>query len=88
MKAPLFAAAALSIAMLTPAFAGDRLNVPADQWLSPSALTDKLTSQGYKVHKIETDDGTYEVDMTDKNGVLIEADVHPATGEILPGYDD
>ena len=88
MNAPLLAAAALSIAMLTPAFAGDRLNVPADQWLSPSALTDKLTSQGYKVHKIETDDGAYEVDMTDKNGVLIEADVHPATGDILPGYDD
>ena len=88
MKAPLFAAAALTFAMLTPASAGDRLNVPADQWLSPSQLTEKLTAQGYKVHKIETDDGTYEVDLTDKNGVLIEAHVHPATGEILVGYDD
>ncbi len=88
MKAPLFAAAALTLAMLTPASASDRLNVPADQWLSPSQLTEKLTAQGYKVHKIETDDGTYEVDLTDKNGVAIEANVHPATGEILLGYDD
>lgn len=68
--------------------ASNRLNVPRDQWVSPSRIAEKLAAQGYKVHKIETDDGAYEVDMTDKNGVLIEAHVHPATGELLPGYDD
>lgn len=69
-------------------WSGNRLNVPRDQWLAPSQMAEKLAAQGYKVHKIESEDGTYEVDLTDKNGVLIEAHVHPATGEILPGYDD
>ncbi len=67
---------------------GKRLNVPADQWLSPSAVIDKLTAEGYKVRKIESDDGAYEVEMTDANGVRIETYVHPATGKLMPGYDD
>ena len=33
-------------------------------------------------------DWAYEVEMTDKNGVRIEAHVHPETGELLLGYDD
>lgn len=65
-----------------------RLNVPADQWMSHTELTDKLTAQGYKVREIESDDGAYEVKVTDKNGVRVEMYVHPATGEVLPGYDD
>lgn len=67
---------------------GNRLNVPHSEWLGPSEMAEKLTSQGYKVHKIESDDGAYEVDATDKNGVYMEVHVHPTTGEILPGYDD
>lgn len=51
-------------------------------------MAEKLASQGYKVHKIEADNGAYEVDMTDRNGVLMEVYVHPATGDVLPGYDD
>ena len=48
----------------------------------------ELGAQGYKVSKIESEDGAYEVEMTDKDGVRIETHVHPATGELLPGYDD
>lgn len=65
-----------------------RLNVPADQWLSPSEIATKLGDKGFRVVEIETDDGAYEVEMIDKNGVKIEAHVHPATGELLYGYDD
>lgn len=74
----------------TPALAGDgpRLNVPRDQWLSPAQITDKLSAQGYQVREIETDDGAYEVDMVDKNGVRIDVHVHPATAELIPDYDD
>jgi len=84
------AAVALSILAGTAAYADhhQRLNVPRDQWLSPSQVSEKLAAQGYKVTEIETDDGTYEVDLVDKNGTRIEAHVHPATGELLIGYDD
>lgn len=92
MKAFLIASV-LAVVSATSATASDdsnsnRLNVPRDQWVSPSQMAEKLAAQGYKVHKIETDDGAYEVDMTDSNGVLMEVHVHPATGDVLPGYDD
>lgn len=70
------------------AFGGKQLNVPHAEWLSPQEITGKLVDKGYKVREIETDDGAYEVDMVDKNGVRMEVHVHPATGEILVGYDD
>ena len=44
--------------------------------------------KGYKVIDIEIDDGAYEVELTDKNGVRVEGHVHPETGELLLGYDD
>lgn len=67
---------------------GDRLNVPHDQWLSPTEIVDRLSAQGYKVREIGADDGAYEVEMVDKNGTHVETYVHPATAELLPGYDD
>jgi hypothetical protein len=70
------------------AFESNRLNVPKDKWLSPTEITEKLDQKGYRVTEIEVDDGAYEVEMTDKNGVRIEAHVHPATGELLLGYDE
>lgn len=66
---------------------GNHLNVPRDQWLSPAEIADKLSAQGYEVYEIETDDGAYEVEMA-KNGTRMEVHVHPATAEILVGYDD
>ncbi|WP_108682736.1 PepSY domain-containing protein [Methyloceanibacter sp. wino2] len=64
----------------------NRLNVPRDQWLAPSEIADRLSSKGYKVTEIEADDGAYEADVV-KNGTRMEVHVHPATGEILVGYD-
>ncbi len=95
-KTTLIAAAALALAFAVPAVAYadfdlvayNRLNVPQDQWLSPSEIADKLAGQGYKVLEIESDDGAYEVEMLDKNGVKVETHVHPVTGALLPGYDD
>jgi hypothetical protein len=74
------------------AFADDhhknRLNIPAEKWLSTSDVIQKLTAQGYKVTKIEADDGVYEFDAIDANGVRIEGHANPATGDVLTGYDD
>jgi len=78
------------LAAATPAMSasGTRLNVPADKWMSPAELKANLKDQGYDVREIETDDGAYEVEMTDKDGTHIEAYIHPETGEILKNYDD
>jgi hypothetical protein len=91
----LLSAIIISAAIAVPAavLAGDdhrdgRLNVPHDKWLSPGQISEKLDQKGYRVTEIEVDDGAYEVEMTDKNGVRIEAHVHPETGELLLGYDD
>ena len=66
----------------------NRLNVPRAEWKSPVEIKDQLVAAGYNVREIESDDGAYEVDVIDKDGVNMEFHVHPATGEILPGYDD
>ena len=81
-----------AIGLSTAATAGDntrgRLNVPAADWKSAAEIKDKLVSAGYTVREIEKDDGAYEVDVIDKDGTRMEFHVHPATGEILHGYDD
>jgi hypothetical protein len=85
-------ALAVGLAAVTPAFAGDdyagRINVPREQWLSVNDVIKKISDQGYKVTKVEVDDGTYEFEGTNADGVYVEAHVHPATGAILLGYDD
>ncbi len=84
--------AAVALGFGTAAMATDdnskRLNVPSADWKSETEIKDKLVSAGYKVREIETDDGAYEVDVVDKDGVRMELHVHPATGELLRGYDD
>jgi hypothetical protein len=81
-----------AIGFAAPAFASNddagKLNVPAAEWKSVAEIKDKITAAGYTVREIETDDGAYEVKVVDKDGVRQELHVHPATGEILKGYDD
>lgn len=85
----LLAAAGLALsASVAFADAANRLNVPRGEWLSVAQVTEKLQAQGYTVREIESDDGAYEVELTSKDGLRIETHVHPATGEIMNGYDD
>jgi hypothetical protein len=65
-----------------------KVDVPREQWLSIGQITDKLTAQGYQVRKVKAEDNGYEVDAVDKNGMRLEADIHPVTGEILKSEDD
>jgi hypothetical protein len=90
-KALKLTAAVVLMGIATPALAdhhGARLNIPAEKWLSASEVIQKLKAQGYAVTKIEADDGAYEFDATDSNGVRIEGHANPETGEVLVGYDD
>ena len=80
---------ALGLAAVTPVFADDnRPNVPPEQWMSVDDVTQKLTSQGFQVRKIEADDGSYQFEGTNADGDDVQARVHPGTGEILRGDDD
>ena len=72
-RLPLLPLIAAAIGLSTAVMAGDdnhgRLNVPAADWKSAAEIKDKLVSAGYTVREIETDDGAYEVDVVDKDGV-------------------
>ena len=64
-------------------------NVPRAQWMSVQEIDAKFTGMGYKVRKIEIDDGCYEIYALDSNGMRIEAYIHPATAAIVAKkYDD
>ncbi|WP_101068644.1 PepSY domain-containing protein [Roseovarius salinarum] len=54
---------------------------PRSEWMSVSDLAQKLESQGYTVHEIDTEYGVYEVEMTDEQGMRVEGHLHPVTGE-------
>lgn len=72
---PLFAA---------PAFANDRCgNVPDADWISVADVAKIATDAGYTVREVERDDGCYELNVVDANGVRFELDIHPGTGEIV-----
>jgi len=82
----------LALAAASPILASsdDRsgVSVPRDQWMSVSQISAKLEAMGYDIREIEIEDGVYEVEAVDKNGMRVEAYVHPATGEILKQEKD
>lgn len=61
---------------------------PRSEWMSIADLSAKLEAQGYTIREIEVEGGVYDVEMTDANGMKVEAYLHPVTGEPLPHGDD
>jgi hypothetical protein len=83
IKATLAALAATPLLAL-PALANDRCgNVPDAEWISVAEVTTIATEAGYTVREVERDDGCYELNVTDAQGVRFELDIHPGTGEIV-----
>ena len=60
----------------------------ADQRMSIAQIAGMLEAQGYTVREIELERGRYEVEMTDANGMRVEAYLNPVTGAALPYRDD
>jgi hypothetical protein len=61
--------AALAIVFAGPALAAGKCsNAPQSQWQAKSALESQLQADGYKVKRIKTESGCYEVYATDKEG--------------------
>jgi hypothetical protein len=63
------------------AAASERCSVPMSDWQPREALQKKLEDEGWKVSRIKTDDGCYEVKATDKEGRRVEASYNPKTFE-------
>lgn len=62
---------------------------PRSEWMSIADLSAKLEAQGYTIREIEAERGAWDVEMTDANGMKVEAYLHPVTGEpLLYGDDD
>lgn len=75
----LLAAGLLSAA---PAHARDKDHCnagPREQWKPIAELATQLAAQGWKLEKIEIDDGCYEVEARDKDGWKVESYFHPVT---------
>ena len=81
----------LTLASAGAAFASSddaRTNAPRDQWMSVAQITEKFTSQGYKVRQVKVEKGKYEIYAIDKDGKRVEAYVHPVTGDVLKQETD
>jgi hypothetical protein len=85
-KLIILTAAIAGIAAAAPAFARDdaRCTVsPGAGRLSADAVRAKLAESGYKVARIKTGHGCYEVHATDRGGAAVELRVDPVTAKVL-----
>jgi hypothetical protein len=65
------------------AAASDKCSAPKAEWQPQEALLQKLQGEGWKVKKIKTDDGCYEVYGTDAGGKRREAYFDPRTFTVV-----
>jgi uncharacterized membrane protein YkoI len=63
-------------------------SVPAAEWMPASEVARNLEGMGYTVREIEREDGRYEVEVTNPDGLRMEAYVDPRSGEILDEEGD
>lgn len=75
---------ALSAALLSgQAFAGNKCNVPVDEWQTEAAFRDAIVQKGWEITKFKIDDGCYEIDGRDEKQRRIEAYFNPKTFEMV-----
>jgi hypothetical protein len=91
-KVPAVAVFALLFGVGVAAFAADEdrttAGVPREQWRPITEIIERFTGMGYEVRGIEDDDGLYEVEAIDPNGLWVKAYVNPVSGEILKERSD
>lgn len=81
-------AAAVVAGTVGVAHAGDKCNVPMNEWQPREKLQQQLESQGWKVRRIKTDDGCYEAYAIDENGKRVEAYFDPKTFKMMRRKSD
>jgi len=83
MKKTLTALAIFSAIPAGMALAGDDCRVPRAEWQSMEAVSRLAAGNGWSLHKIEIDDGCYEVKAQTREGRRIEARLDPKTLEVI-----
>ena len=63
--------------------ASPRCNVPMTNWQPREMLQKKVEAEGWKVTRIKTDDGCYEVHATNDQGHRYEGKFDPGTLKAL-----
>ena len=81
MKVLLIAAA--TVLPATVAMAGDDCHVPPRAWQPRGAARQAAAGFGWRVDKIEADDGCWEVKARDAQGRRIKAKLDPATLQVV-----
>jgi len=78
---PIVLAAAFALSPLGTgsALASPRCNVPMANWQPREALPKKVEADGWRVTRIKTDDGCYEVYATNEQGQRYEGKFDPGT---------
>lgn len=80
------ALAGLAAVAAAPAFARDDVRctqAPGAARLSEDAVRAKLAESGFKVTRVKTEHGCYEVRATDQRGAAVELRVDPVTAKVL-----
>lgn len=62
--------------------------VPVAEWQPAEALQKKLEAAGWKVRRIKSDDGCYEVYGLDDKGRRVEAYFNPKTFDIVKNKEE
>ena len=91
MKNIILASATVAILALgsTSVYAdSNRCNAPMSEWQPRETLQQKLEADGWKVKRIKTDDGCYEVYALDNNGNRVEAYFDPKSLNMLRKKSD
>ncbi|HVI31033.1 PepSY domain-containing protein [Phenylobacterium sp.] len=76
---PLLTACAAMLLGAGSASAAELCSVPVAEWQPRQALEKKLAADGWKVKRLKTEDGCYEVYGLDRQGRRVEAYFNPRT---------
>ncbi len=83
MKIAILPTFALAFMAATPVQASDDCDVPIAHWQMREAVRAMAVDRGWTLRRIKIEDGCYEVHGTDSQGRRFEAEIDPATLEII-----
>lgn len=85
MKTTLATFALIAALPATAALADTECNVPPEQRQSFVALAELADDFGWSIHKMEIDDGCYELRVTDQGGNVLKVTLDPETLDVVEG---
>jgi hypothetical protein len=83
MKRMITALSLATLAVSGAAMAGDKCDVPKDEWQSEEAFRTSIEDKGWEIKTFKIDDGCYEVYGYDDQQRRVEAYFNPKTFEIV-----